>query len=57
MFDFCDAPRSNLKRMIFLDIAGADNDPMACLEVVYWIAESENEAEAIAEIAAEVPSR
>ena len=52
MFDFCDAPRSNLKRMIFLNIAGEDND-MACIEVVYWIAESENEKEAIAEIAAD----
>ena len=33
MFDFCDAPRSNLKRMIFSDIAGEDSD-IACIEVV-----------------------
>lgn len=53
VMDFCDAPRSNLKRMIFLDIAGEDN-PMPCVEVVYWIAESADEKETIADIAAEI---
>jgi len=53
VFEFCDEPRSNLKRMIFLDIAGEDN-AMPCVEVVYWIAESENEKETITDIAAEI---
>ena len=35
VLDFCDAPRSNLKRMIYLDIAGEDN-PMPCVVSKYY---------------------
>jgi membrane associated rhomboid family serine protease len=53
MIDFCDAPRSNIKKMIFREIVGPDND-MSCIEVVYGIAESENAGDTIERMVSEM---
>jgi membrane associated rhomboid family serine protease len=53
MFEFCDAPRSNIKKMIFKEIVGPNNE-MSCIEVVYGISESENERETIERIVSEM---
>ena len=53
MLEFCDAPRSNIKKMIFNEIVGPGND-MSCIEVIYGIAESGNEAETIERIVSEM---
>lgn len=50
IYDFCDTPRSNIKKMIFREIVGP-NTGMGCIEVIYGIAEAENETAAIEQIA------
>lgn len=53
MIEFCDAPRSVIKRMIFKEIVGSAGD-QSCMDVVYGIAESGNSTETIEQIVSEM---
>ena len=53
MFDFCDAPRSVIKKMIFREIVGPEND-MSCIEVIYGIAQSQDQDATITRIVTEM---
>jgi membrane associated rhomboid family serine protease len=55
MLEFCDAPRSNIKKMVFREIVGPDTD-MTCVEVIYGIAESADADATIDRIASEIPA-
>ena len=53
MFEFCEAPRSVIRQMIFREIVGPDND-MSCIEVIYGIAESEDQEATIERVVSEM---
>lgn len=53
LLDFCDAPRSTIKKMIFKEIVGPGTE-MSCIEVIYGIAESENETATIEQIVSQM---
>lgn len=53
LLSFCDAPRSNIKKMIFNEIVGPGTE-MSCIEVIYGIAESEDETATIERIVSQM---
>ena len=52
VFAFCDKPRSNLKNMIFNELAGQNQE--SCLEVIYGIARAPDHQEMIDKLAGEM---
>lgn len=52
VYAFCDKPRSNLKNMIFQEIAGTNDE--ACLEVIYGIARAPDQSKMIDEVVGEM---